>query len=280
MFNKKQIKKFIRKNPLAALGIVLCLGWCVLALLAPVISPFDPVVQDLAARNQAPNALHWFGTDRMGRDILSRTLYGARISLPAGMLVVIFATVLGGAWGAIAGYFGKAVDEVMMRISDIIMSFPSILLAMAIAAVLGRNMLNSVLAIVVVWWPKYARMMRSLVLSVKESEYVTAAVALGESPIRVLARTIVPNCVSPLLVMGSVDLGNAILIFAGLGFLGLGVVPPNPEWGAMVSEGAAILKYWWVSFFPGCAIFMVSMGFNFIGDAIRDALDPRLRNQL
>jgi peptide/nickel transport system permease protein len=196
------------------------------------------------------------------------------------MLVIIFATFFGGLLGAIAGYSGKVIDDIIMRISDIVMSFPSLILAMAIAAVLGRSIINAVLAIVIVWWPKYARMMRSLVISVKESEYVTSAVAMGENRFTILLRTIIPNCVSPLLVMASVDIGNAILIFAGLGFLGLGVPPPTAEWGSLVSEGVKVLQYWWMSFFPGLAIFTVSMGFNFIGDAVRDMLDPRLRRQM
>jgi peptide/nickel transport system permease protein len=276
----KFLQKMIRKNPLAVIGIVICLIWIFAAVAAPLMSQYNPNAQDLSIRFQSPSTSHLFGTDKMGRDIFTRVIWGGRVSLPGSMLVIIFATFFGGLLGAVAGYSGKVIDDIIMRISDIVMSFPSLILAMAIAAVLGRSIINAVLAIVIVWWPKYARMMRSLVISVKESEYVTSAVAMGENRFTILLRTIIPNCVSPLLVMASVDIGNAILIFAGLGFLGLGVPPPTAEWGSLVSEGVKVLQYWWMSFFPGLAIFTVSMGFNFIGDAVRDMLDPRLRRQM
>jgi peptide/nickel transport system permease protein len=277
---KKQIKKFMRKNPLAVVGIIIGVLFILAAIFAPLIAPFDPVAQDLSNRFASPNGVNWFGTDDMGRDIFSRVVYGARISLPAGILVIAISCVFGGIYGAIAGYFGKAVDEVLMRFSDIVMSFPSLVLAMALAAALGSSIMNAVFAIVIVWWPKYARMMRGLVLTVRETEYVASEVAIGETKMNILLKTVIPNCVAPLLVMASADLGNAILIFSGLGFLGLGIAPPTPEWGSMVSDGVAILNYWWVSFFPGLAIFLVSMGFNFIGDAVRDVMDPKYRNQL
>lgn len=272
------IGKFIRKNPLATLGAVVGVVFLIMAALAPLIAPSDPLLQDLGNRYAPPGEGHLFGTDSFGRDILSRVVYGARNSLPAGFLVVIFACLFGGIYGAVAGYFGKAVDEILMRVSDIVMSFPALVLAMALAAIFGNTMFNTVLIIVVVWWPKYARMMRGLVLTVKESEYVTSAMAIGEKRMTILLRTVIPNCVAPLLVMASADLGNAILMFSGLGFLGLGVAPPTPEWGAMVSDGMSVLMYWWVSLFPGAAIFLASIAFNFVGDALRDLLDPKLRN--
>lgn len=274
----QSIGKFIRKNPLATLGAIIGAVFLITAALAPLVAPSDPLLQDLGNRYAAPGGGHLFGTDSFGRDIFSRVVYGARYSLPAGFLVVIFACIFGGIYGAVAGYFGKSIDEILMRISDIVMSFPALVLAMALAAIFGNTMLNTVLIIVVVWWPKYARMMRGLVLTVRESEYVTSAVAIGERRIPILLRTIIPNCVAPLLVMASADLGNAILMFSGLGFLGLGVAPPTPEWGAMVSDGMSVLMHWWVSFFPGAAIFLASIAFNFIGDALRDLLDPKLRN--
>ncbi|MDL2219170.1 ABC transporter permease [Ruminococcaceae bacterium OttesenSCG-928-O06] len=278
MSRSAKVWRFVRKYPLAVLGALICLVFFVVAILAPAVATQDPFAQDLTARYAAPSSQHYFGTDNFGRDIFSRVVYGTRISMPAGFLVVIFSCIFGGIYGAIAGYFGKALDEVMMRIADIVMSFPSLVLAMALGAVFGKTMFNTIMIIVLVWWPKYARMMRGLVLTVRETEYVTSAVVLGERRMTILLRTIIPNCVAPLLVMASADLGAAILMFSGLGFLGMGVAPPAPEWGAMVSDGAAVLKSWWVSFFPGIAIFTVSVAFNFIGDALRDIMDPKLRN--
>lgn len=278
MGRSAKVWRFVRKYPLAILGALICLVFFVVAILAPAVATQDPFAQDLTVRYAAPSSEHYFGTDNFGRDIFSRVVYGTRISMPAGFLVVIFSCIFGGIYGAIAGYFGKALDEVMMRIADIVMSFPSLVLAMALGAVFGKTMFNTIMIIVLVWWPKYARMMRGLVLTVRETEYVTSAVVLGERRMTILLRTIIPNCVAPLLVMASADLGAAILMFSGLGFLGMGVAPPAPEWGAMVSDGAAVLKSWWVSFFPGIAIFVVSVAFNFIGDALRDIMDPKLRN--
>lgn len=277
---KKKLAKFIRKNPLAFVGILIWLLFGVCALLAPVVAPYSPYLQNLSIRYQAPGALHWFGTDAYGRDILSRVIYGARISIPCGILVVLLACAFGTLYGAVAGYFGKAVDEVLMRFADMVMSFPAILLAMALAAALGSGLANAVLAIAVVAWPKYARLMRGMVLSAREAEYVTSERAIGQKRMHILLHTIVPNCIAPQFVLASTDVGNAILTFAGLSFLGMGVSPPTAEWGYMVSDGVAILKYWWISFFPGAAIFLVSIGANFIGDAVRDIMDPRMKNEL
>lgn len=277
---KHKVLKFIRKNPLAAVGIVIWFIFIVCAIFAPLIAPYSPVQQNLEIRNSAPNIAHPFGTDSFGRDVLSRVIYGARISIPSGILVVVLACVFGSLYGAIAGYFGKAVDEVLMRFADMIMSFPAILLAMALAAALGTSVFNAILAIAVVAWPKYARMMRGLVLTVREAEYVTSERAIGQGKWTILLRTIIPNCMSSLIVLASTDVGTAILTFAGLSFLGMGVAPPTAEWGYMVSDGIAILKYWWISFFPGMAIFLVSIGANFIGDAVRDILDPRMKTEI
>jgi len=267
-----QVKKLIRKNPLAFLGILIWIVFIVFAIFAPVIAACDPLTQDLTSRNMAPSAAHIFGTDSLGRDIFSRVVYGARIS-------VIIACFFGTVYGAAAGFFGKAADEVLMRFADMVMSFPGILLAMALASIMGKSMMNAVLAIALVSWPKYARMMRSMVLVVRESEYVTSERAIGQSRLNILLTTVIPNCLSSQLVLASTDVGTAILTFAGLSFLGMGVIPPTPEWGYMVSDGVGILKYWWISFFPGLSIFLVSIAANFIGDAIRDILDPRMRTQ-
>ena len=274
-----QIKKFIRKNPLAVLGIIIWVFFIVCAVFAPLIAPYDPLLQDLAVRNQGPSAAHLFGTDAFGRDVLSRVIYGSRISIPSGILVVILACVFGSLYGAIAGFFGKAVDEILMRFADMVMSFPAILLAMSLAAALGTSVFNAILAIAVVAWPKYARMMRGLVLTVREAEYVTSERAIGQKSWIILLKTVIPNCMSSLIVLASTDVGTSILTFAGLSFLGMGVAPPTPEWGYMVSDGVTILKYWWISFFPGAAIFLVSIGANFIGDAVRDILDPRMKTE-
>lgn len=277
---KYKVKKFIRKNPLAVMGIVIWVVFILCAVFAPLLAPYDPTHQDLSIRNAAPSAAHWFGTDSFGRDVLSRVIYGSRISIPSGILVVVLACVFGSLYGAIAGYFGKAVDEILMRFADMIMSFPAILLAMSLAAVLGTSVMNAILAIAVVAWPKYARLMRGLVLSVREAEYVTSEQSIGQGRWAILIKTIIPNCMSSLIVLASTDVGTAILTFAGLSFLGMGVVPPTAEWGYMVSDGVAILKYWWISFFPGAAIFLVSIGANFIGDAVRDILDPRMKTEV
>ncbi|HPD89278.1 MAG TPA: ABC transporter permease [Oscillospiraceae bacterium] len=277
---KKAIKKFIRKNPLAYIGILIWVLFIVCALFAPAVAPYNPYLQDLTQRFAAPGAAHLFGTDSYGRDILSRVIYGARISIPCGLLVVLLSCTFGTLYGAIAGYFGKVVDEVLMRFADMVMSFPAILLAMALAAAMGTGVVNAVIAIAVVSWPKYARLMRGMVLSIREAEYVTSERAIGQKRFPILLSTIIPNSISSQLVLASTDVGTAILTFAGLSFLGLGVSPPVAEWGYMVSDGVAILKYWWISFFPGLAIFLVSIGANFIGDAVRDIMDPRMKYEL
>ena len=273
------MRKFIRNNPLAAAGILIWALFILAAILAPLISPYDPILQDLTARHAAPSAAHPFGTDHLGRDVLSRVIYGARISIPSGLLVVALSCVFGSLYGAVAGYFGKAVDEILMRVADIVLSFPGILLAMSLAAALGKSVFNAIFAIAIVSWPKYARLMRGLVLSVREAEYVTSERAIGENRFHILIHTIIPNCMASSLVLASTDIGTAILTFAGLSFLGMGAVPPTPEWGYMVSDGVGIMQYWWVSFFPGVSIFLVSIGANFIGDALRDIMDPRMKTQ-
>ncbi len=200
--------------------------------------------------------------------------------MPAALAVVILAGTVGTVVGATAGFLGGPVEELFMRITDVFMAFPTIILAMAIAAALGPNVSNAVVAMVVVWWPNYARIVRSLVLTVKENEYVTASRAVGAAEMRVLWRVVLPNSFAPVLVMGTLDLGNAILVFAGLSFLGLGAEPSTPEWGRMISDGMAFFDQWWMSAFPGLAIFTIVMAFNFVGDGLRDALDPRLRQQI
>lgn len=274
------ILRFLRRNPLVVIGLAIFMAWVVISIGAPWIAPYDPLKQNIAMRLQPPSAEHWFGTDQLGRDVFSRVLWGGRLSLPAGILVILVAGVIGTAIGALAGFIGGWLDEGAMRVTEIFMAFPTIILAMAIAAALGPSLINAVVAMVVVWWPNYARVVRSLVISVKTQEYVEAARAIGVPQRRVLWRTVLPNCLAPAVVLATIDLGNAILVFAGLSFLGLGADPTTPEWGRMVSDGIQYFDQWWIAAFAGLAIFTVVMAFNFIGDGIRDALDPRLRKNI
>jgi peptide/nickel transport system permease protein len=274
------VTRFLRHNPLALIGLIVFLFWVTMSVLAPQIAPYQPLQQNIVNRLQGPTLDHPFGTDQLGRDIFSRVLYGGRLSLPAGIAVVIIAGIVGTILGALAGFIGGWFDELTMRLTEIFMAFPTIILAMAIAAALGPSLINAITAMVVVWWPNYARVVRSLVISVKSQDYVEAAHAVGVPTGRILWRTILPNCLAPAIVLGTIDLGNAILVFAGLSFLGLGPEPSSPEWGRMVADGIQYFDQWWMAAFPGLAIFTLVMGFNFIGDGIRDALDPRLRRNL
>ena len=273
------LKKMFKSNYLFTFGVIICLFWIIMAIIAPFVAPYDPVVQDLTLRLKAPSAAHIFGSDNFGRDIFSRVIYGGRYSLLAGCLTVVIAGCIGTIYGAIAGYVGGAVDNVMMRLSEMILSFPSLILAMIINAVMGSNLFNTMFALVIVAWPSYARVMRSVVLSVRENEYVTASEALGASRSRILLKEIIPNSITSVLIMATTDIGNQILMFSTLSFLGLGSAPPTPEWGMMVSDGVQYFNKFWVAGFPGLAIFTMAVGANFIGDGLRDLLDPKLRKQ-
>ena len=262
------------RSPMALIGACIVLFW---VLVAAVISPLwkiDPLGQDFE-RLMAPSAAHWFGTDQLGRDVLSRTLAGSQTSVPLSLLLVVSALVLGGTLGAIAGYFGKAIDETIMRIADLVFAFPTIILAMVIAAALGPSLTNAVIAMLIVSWPSYARVMRSLVISTRNSEYVIAGRLMGAGAFTTLRRDILPNVIAPLLVLATLDVGTAILLLSGLSFLGLGAVAPTPDWGAMVSDGVQQFSSWWIAVFPGLAILSIVLAFNFLGDAWRDSLDPR-----
>ena len=273
------LKKMFKSNYLFTFGVIICLFWIIMAIIAPFVAPYDPVVQDLTLRLKAPSAAHIFGTDNFGRDIFSRVIYGGRYSLLAGCLTVVIAGCIGTIYGAIAGYVGGAVDNIMMRLSEMILSFPSLILAMIINAVMGSNLFNTMFALVIVAWPSYARVMRSVVLSVRENEYITASEALGASRFRILLKEIIPNSITSVLIMATTDIGNQILMFSTLSFLGLGSAPPTPEWGMMVSDGVQYFNKFWVAGFPGLAIFTMAVGANFIGDGLRDLLDPKLRKQ-
>jgi peptide/nickel transport system permease protein len=262
------------------IGALVVLVWIVVSAAAPFLSPYGPLAQRITERLQAPSAAHPFGTDALGRDILSRVLFGGRISLPVGFGVVAVSLLIGGTVGSLAGFSAGWLEGVLMRATDMVMAFPIIILAMTIAAALGPGLDHTMIALVAVNWPRYARVMRGLVLGVKETEYVHASRALGATSAHLLTRAVLPNCLAPAVVMATLDLGNALLIFSGLSFLGLGSPPPAPEWGAMVAAGTQNFDQWWVSAFPGVAILTLALAFNFIGDGVRDALDPRLRRSL
>jgi len=261
---------------MAVSGALVILLWMVIAATAPWIAPYDPIEQNIPIRLAAPSPEHWLGVDGLGRDVLSRVLYGGRVSLPVAVVVVVLASSFGTLYGALSGFLGKWADEVGMRIVDMVLSFPALILAMAIAAALGPSIRNSMLAMLMVWWPPYARVARGEVLALKERDFVPAARSLGMSNRRILLRHVLPNTLAPSLVLMAMDFGNAIIITAALSFLGLGAVPPTPEWGAMVSEGRELMQQWWISTFPGLAILTVAIACNFIGDGLRDAMDPRI----
>jgi peptide/nickel transport system permease protein len=262
------------RQPLALVGSVIAVGWLIVAIFAPYIAPHDPLAQ-IYPQSQSPSSAHLFGTDELGRDVLSRVIYGSRISVPIALLLVTLAAVIGGMIGGLAGYFRGLVDGVSMRLVDLVFAFPPIILAMVVAAVLGRGLQNAALAIVVVAWPSYARVVRGLVLSVGDTEYVESARLLGSSARRTLFRDVAPNVAGPVLVLATLDLANAILLLSGLSFLGLGAQPPDAEWGSMVAEGAQYFQWWWIGTFPGLAIFTAVLAFNFLGDSLRDFFDPQ-----
>jgi peptide/nickel transport system permease protein len=268
----------IRRSPVVLIGLIIVVVWIVLALAAPVIAPRDPLKQAVTDRLQAPSATYLMGTDELGRDIFSRVLYGGRITIPAAIIVVIFDSIIGTIIGAVAGYLGGFWDELMMRITELFMSFPTIILALAITAALGPDIRNAMLALIIVRWPDYARLTRGLVMEVKHADYVEATRSLGAGHLRILSRTVLPNTVSPAIVYASLDVGTAILLFAGLSFLGLGPEPASPEWGRMVSIGIDFFGQWWMWLYPGMAIAILVMAVNFIGDGLRDILDPRTRD--
>jgi peptide/nickel transport system permease protein len=275
----KAARKRRSRYRLAAISAGVLTLWLVLAIFAPVIAPYRPDAVDMGVRLLPPSADHLLGTDALGRDVLTRVLYGARMTLFASLSVVVIGASIGTVIGGIAAYAGRWFGEGLMRVTDLVMCFPPIILAMAIAAALGVGTANTIIAMVVVWWPKFARLARSLVLVQLEQEYVQAARVLGCPAGRILGRHILPNAIGPLVVLMTVDLGNAIITFASLSFLGLGVVPPMAEWGAMIAEGREFIDQWWIATFPGLAILTVVVAFNFLGDGVRDWLDPRSRAQ-
>lgn len=266
------------RNPLVVLGVAIVLVFATAALAAPLLAVRSPLVQRLDDRLAPPGASAPLGLDQLGRDIFSRLLFGARISLVIGLVVVALAGVVGTLVGVVAGFAGGWADHVLMRITDIFFAFPSLILAMAIAAALGPSLSHAMVAIAAVTWPVYARLSRAQTLVLNRLEFLDAARAMGARDLRIVTRHILPNALAPLVVQASFNMGEAILIAAGLSFIGFGAQPPIPEWGVMVSEGRDyITTQWWVPTFPGLAILLAVTGFNLLGDGIRDVLDPRLR---
>ncbi|MGH7765446.1 MAG: ABC transporter permease [Candidatus Dormibacteraceae bacterium] len=262
------------RQPLAVVGFVLAASWLLIGVLAPWISPYDPLAQS-AGLFLSPSGLHLMGTDELGRDVFSRVLWGARVSVPLAMLLVAMAFTIGGTLGGLAGYLGGWVDELVMRGADFVFAVPTILLAMAVVAALGPGLFHAVLAVVLVSWPGHARVVRGLVRTIMQSEYVAVGRLLGSPTYRALAVDVLPNVAGPVVVLAALEIGNAILLLSALSFLGLGARPPAAEWGSMVSTGAEHFEAWWIGVFPGLAIVTVVMAFNFLGDSLRDVFDPK-----
>lgn len=268
-----------RKNKMTWIGLTILSLIIISSLLAPILTPYDPTKINVVDKFQAPSEKHWFGTDEVGRDILSRILYGARLSLGMGVLAITITAAIGIVIGTISGFFGGIIDQIIMRIMDMVLAFPTLILAMALAAALGPNLQNAILAIAIVKIPVYVRLARSETLVLREKLFVKSAIIFGIHPLRIIAKHIVPNAISPVIIQATLDIGDTILMIATLGFLGLGAQPPTPEWGAMISIGwKYLLDFWWYPTFPGLFLFLSSCAFNLIGDGIRDILDPKSNN--
>ncbi|MBO8178616.1 MAG: ABC transporter permease [Bacillus sp. (in: Bacteria)] len=277
----KEAWKTFRKNKIALVGAAIVLFFIVIAIAAPLIAPEGINEQKLGIeeRLQPPSSEHWFGTDDFGRDIFSRVIYGARISLWVGFFSVVGSVIIGSLLGILAGYYGRWVDTIISRLFDIMLAFPSILLAIAVVAVLGPSLQNALIAIAIINVPNFGRLIRSKVLSVKQEEYVMAAKAIGMSDARILFHHILPNSMAPIIVQGTLAIATAIIEAAALGFLGLGAEAPTPEWGKMLADSRAyLIQAPWTMIFPGLAIMLTVLGFNLMGDGLRDALDPRMKN--
>ncbi|EEQ93656.1 ABC transporter permease [Brucella intermedia] len=266
----------LRANPLAMIGLFIIVAFVALSLAAPLLAPYDPSVQDLGNRLSAPTAEHWFGTDELGRDILSRILYGGRVTLGMVIAVVILVAPIGLFIGCIAGYFGGMVDTALMRVTDVFLAFPRLILALAFVAALKPGVESAVLAIALTAWPPYARLARAETMTLRKSDFIAAAKLTGALPFRIILRHIMPLCVPSVIVRITLDMSSIIITAASLGFLGMGAQPPSPEWGAMIATAKRfIFEQWWVATIPGIAIFLVSLAFNFLGDGLRDVLDPK-----
>ncbi|MBB6466453.1 peptide/nickel transport system permease protein [Aminobacter lissarensis] len=271
-----RLARALSRNPLAMVGAIIVATLILVALFAPWIATHSPIGQDLAMRLRPPSWDNWMGTDELGRDIWSRVVYGARITLMIVALVAVLAAPVGLVIGAVAGYFGGWVDRILMGITDIFLSMPKLILALAFVAALGPGIQNAIIAIAIATWPGYARIARAETLTIRNSEFVSAVELQGASSFRVIVNHILPLCTSSMIIRVTLDMAGIILTAAGLGFIGLGAQPPLPEWGAMISRGRSfILDQWWVATMPGFAIVIVSLGFCFLGDGLRDVLDPK-----
>ena len=274
----RDVARRLGKNKLAMAGLIIVLVLILAAVCADFVAPYDPAAQDLSNMKAMPCAEHLLGTDQYGRDILSRIIYGGRVSLLVAILAILFGLVVGGALGISAGYFGGVYDGTVMRAMDIVMAIPGFLLAVCISAALGSGVFNTALAIGIGCVPGYARLLRALVLGIRDQEYIEAARVTGASPARIMFKQIVPNILSPVIVESTLRIGGCILMISSLSFIGLGVRPPTPEWGSMVSEGREFIRSFWpMATFPGLAIMLTLFGFNLFGDGLRDALDPKLK---
>jgi len=270
--------RLLSQNPTAVAGLVILAVLCFVALFANVLAPYDPIRISLIERLMPPGGAHWFGTDEVGRDILTRIMYGARISLRIGFVVILISGGVGSIIGAISGYYGGRVDDIIMRLMDVILSFPSLVLAMALAAAMGPNLNNAIMAVSFVMIPKFARLIRGEALVVREMQFIAAAKVTGAKNGWIILHHILPNCLNSVIVLATLTLGDTILIAASLSFIGLGAQPPTPEWGAMISVGRKfLLDQWWYATFPGLFILITVVGFNVLGDALRDIMDPRIR---
>ncbi len=266
------------KNKAAIAGMIVILILLLTAIFADFIAPYHYATQNLENTRVAPNAENWFGTDNFGRDIFSRVVYGSRISIQVGFIAVGVAMIVGGILGSVSGYYSGRVDNVIMRLMDVLLAIPGILLAIAIAAALGPGLVNVMIAVGIASIPRYARIVRASVLSLRDQEFVEAARAVGANDFRIITKYILPNCMAPIIVQGTLGVAEAILSAAGLSFIGLGIQPPIPEWGAMLSTARVYIRdAWWMSIFPGVAIMITIFGLNLLGDGLRDALDPRLK---
>ncbi|MDR7544171.1 MAG: ABC transporter permease [Armatimonadota bacterium] len=277
MTSRQRVRHLVRHRP-AAVGLLVLLAMAASAALAPWVAPYDPNAQVWEQALRGPSAAHWLGTDEFGRDVFTRIIYGSRISLVVGFLAVAIAAGLGVPLGLLSGFVGGRVDVLVMRVMDVLLAFPALLLALAIVGALGPGVRNSIIAVGVVAIPAFARVVRGATLVVRAQEYVDAARALGVRVPRIIARHVLPNAAAPVIVQATLGVGTAILSSAGLSFLGLGAQPPTPDWGGMLAGGREfMLQAWWIATFPGLAIMLTVLGFNLVGDALRDALDPRLR---
>jgi ABC-type dipeptide/oligopeptide/nickel transport system permease subunit len=272
-------RRFIRRSPMSAFWGLIAAVIIIMAVAAPVLAPYEPLKSDFRAMSKPPNERHYFGTDQIGRDVLSRVIYGSRASLTVALGAVLFGTTLGALWGLASGYFGGRFDIISQRIIEFLQSFPDLILAMAIAMALGAGFGTVIVAIAITRIPFGGRVIRAVVMSLKELSYVEAARGLGASHLRIMARHILPQCVAPYLILATTHLGVAIIIEAALGFLGVGIPPPTPTWGNMLADSlnAGLVPPWWLVLFPGVAITITVLAFNLLGDGIRDMLDPRLR---